>query len=91
MKAGRASGHGAPPPWRPAFKLEDFEDDTTVATLSRCAKKGNGGPRRTKLLWVHDGSTARARAFDGHRHVNVTEKNHVHPFLVLINFTVPVC
>lgn len=41
--AGSGSGarkrlRSAEPPWKPAFRLEDFEDDTTAAT-SRCAKK----------------------------------------------------
>jgi hypothetical protein len=31
-------------PWRPAFRLEDFEGDTTVATSLRCTKKGEGTP-----------------------------------------------
>jgi hypothetical protein len=57
------------PPWRPAFRLEDFEDDKTVATSSRCAKKRKGRPRRTRLLRVHGRSTAKARAFDRHIHV----------------------
>jgi hypothetical protein len=45
------------PPWRPAFRLEDFEDDTTVATSSsRFAKKGEGTPA--------DKTTAGARQID---------------------------